>query len=91
MKYNIEVQFKSAATVSITYALMSRCGLEPEQYFSHEDFMAIFDFNTPATVGGAGHGGQPDKTSRCCGRSASPSRTMNAPRARKGAHTWRTT
>ena len=53
-EYNIEVQFKSAATVSITYALMSRCGLEPEQYFSHEDFMAIFDFNTPATVGALG-------------------------------------
>ena len=51
---NIEVQFKAAATVSITYALMSRCGLEPEQYFSHEDFMAIFDFNTPATVGALG-------------------------------------
>ena len=48
---NVAVQFKSAATVSIAYALMSRCGLEPEQYFSHEDFMAIFDFNTPATVG----------------------------------------
>ena len=53
-EYNIEVQFKSAAAVSITYALMSRCGLEPEQYFSHEDFMAIFDFNTPATVGALG-------------------------------------
>ena len=51
---NIEVQFKAAATVSITYALMSRCGLEPEQYFSHEDFMAIFDFNTPATIGALG-------------------------------------
>ena len=53
-EYNIEVQFKSAAAASITYALMSRCGLEPEQYFSHEDFMAIFDFNTPATVGALG-------------------------------------
>ena len=53
-EYNIEVQFKSAAAVSITYALISRCGLEPEQYFSHEDFMAIFDFNTPATVGALG-------------------------------------
>jgi len=53
-EYNIEVQFKSAATVSITYALMSRCGLEPEQYFSHEDFMPIFDFNTPATIGALG-------------------------------------
>ena len=47
---DIGVQFQSAATVSIAYALMSRCGLEPEQYFGHEDFMPIFDFNTPATV-----------------------------------------
>ena len=51
---NIAVQFKSAATVSIAYALMSRCGLEPERYFQHEDFMSIFDFNTPATVGALG-------------------------------------
>ena len=51
---NIGMQFKSAATVSITYALMSRCGLEPEQYFSHEDFMPIFDFNTPAVIGALG-------------------------------------
>ena len=52
--FNIEVQFKSAATVSIAYALMSRCGLDTEQYFQHEDFMPIFDFNTPATVGALG-------------------------------------
>ena len=52
--FNIEVQFKAAATVSIAYALMSRCGLEPEQYFGHEDFMPIFDYNTPATVGALG-------------------------------------
>ena len=52
--YNIEVQFKSAATVSIAYALMSRCGLDTDQYFQHEDFMPIFDFNTPATVGALG-------------------------------------
>jgi N12 class adenine-specific DNA methylase/adenine-specific DNA methylase len=51
---NIEVQFKSAATVSIAYALMSRCGLDTKQYFQHEDFMPIFDFNTPATVGALG-------------------------------------
>ena len=51
---NIEVQFKSTATVSIAYALMSRCGLDTEQYFQHEDFMPIFDFNTPATVGALG-------------------------------------
>ena len=51
---NIALQFKSAATVSITYSLMSRCGLEPEQYFDHEDFMAIFDFNTPAAIASLG-------------------------------------
>ena len=53
-EYNIEVQFKSAATVSTTYALMSRCVLEPEQYFDHENFMSIFDFNTPAAIGALG-------------------------------------
>ena len=47
-EFNIGVQFKAAATVSITYALMSRCGLEPERYFDHEDF------NTPATIGALG-------------------------------------
>ena len=51
---NIEVQFKSAATVSIAYALMSRCGLDTDQYFQHEDFMPIFDFNTPPTIGALG-------------------------------------
>ena len=51
---NVAVQFKSAATVSIAYALMSRCGLEPKRYFQHKDFMSIFDFNTPATVGALG-------------------------------------
>ena len=49
-EFNIGVQFRAAATVSITYALMSRCGLEPERHFDYEDFMPIFDFNTPATV-----------------------------------------
>ena len=53
-EFNTGVQFRSAATVSITYALMSRCGLEPETYLDHEDFMAVFDFNTPATVAALG-------------------------------------
>ena len=51
---NIEVQFKSAATVSISYALMSRCGLKPENYYTQQDFTAIFDFNTPAAIGALG-------------------------------------
>ena len=48
--YNIEVAFKNAAVVSITYSLMSRCGMQPEDHFEHEDFFSIFDFNTPRTV-----------------------------------------
>ena len=52
--FNIGVAFRSAATVSITYSLMSRCGLEPETYFDHEDFLSIFDFNTPAVVNALG-------------------------------------
>jgi N12 class adenine-specific DNA methylase/adenine-specific DNA methylase len=48
--FNIGVQFRNAATVSITYALMSRCGMEPDERFEHEDFLSIFDFNTPSTV-----------------------------------------
>ena len=52
--FNIGVQFRNAATVSITYALMSRCGLEPEDYFEHEDFLSVFDFNTPSTVAALG-------------------------------------
>ena len=52
--FNIGVAFRSAATVSITYSLMSRCGLEPENYFDHEDFLSIFDFNTPAVVNALG-------------------------------------
>ena len=47
---NIEVQFKAAAAASIAYSLMSRCGLAPREYFTHEDFMPVFDFNTPATA-----------------------------------------
>ena len=48
--FNVGVAFRNAATVSITYSLMSRCGLNPEDYFEHEDFLSIFDWNTPAAV-----------------------------------------
>ena len=48
--YNVEVAFRNAATVSTTYALMSRCGLSPGDYFEHEDFLSVFDFNTRDTI-----------------------------------------
>ncbi|WP_442871202.1 DUF7007 domain-containing protein [Acutalibacter muris] len=47
---NVEVAFREAATVSATYALLSRCGLDPGEYFSHEDFLPVFDFNTPDAI-----------------------------------------
>ena len=47
---NIRMTFKTAASTSITYALMTRCGFSPDSYFEPEDFMPVFDFNTPAAV-----------------------------------------
>lgn len=47
---NLRVAFENAATVSIAYTLMKRCGLDTESYFEHEDFSPIFDFNTSAAV-----------------------------------------
>ena len=52
--FNIGVAFRNAAVVSITYSLMSRCGLEPDEYFEHEDFLSIFDFNTPPLIAALG-------------------------------------
>ena len=48
--FNVEVAFRNAATVSTTYALMSRCGINPGDYFEHEDFLSVFDFNTRDTI-----------------------------------------
>ena len=46
-EFNVGAAFQSAAVVSIAYSLMSRCGLEADDHFEHEDFLSIFDFNTP--------------------------------------------
>ena len=46
-EFNVGAAFQSAAAVSIAYSLMSRCGLEADDHFEHEDFLSIFDFNTP--------------------------------------------
>lgn len=53
-EFNVGVAFRNAAEVSISYSLMLRCGLESENYFEHEDFMSVFDFNTPETAGALG-------------------------------------
>ena len=46
----LEMQFKSAAAISVTYALLERCGFEPDGYFDKDSFQAIYDFSTPDTV-----------------------------------------
>ena len=52
--YDKGVAFLNAATVSTTYMLLSRCGLAENAHFGPEDFMPVFDFNTPQTVDALG-------------------------------------
>ena len=46
----VEMQFKSAAAISVTYTLLERCGYEPTGWFDKDDFQAIYNFSTPDTV-----------------------------------------
>ena len=46
----VEMQFKSAATISVTYTLLERCGFEPAGWFDKDDFQAIYNFSTPDAV-----------------------------------------
>ena len=46
----VEMQFKSAAAISVTYTLLERCGFEPAGWFDKDDFQAIYDFSTPDAV-----------------------------------------
>ena len=46
----MEMQFKSAAAIRVTYTLLERCGFEPAGWFDKDDFQAIHDFSTPDAV-----------------------------------------
>ena len=46
----VEMQFKSAAAISVTYTLLERCGFEPAGWFDKEDFRAIHEFSTSDSV-----------------------------------------
>lgn len=48
--YNIRVKFTEAVRVSTIYSVLSRCGIDPNDYLEHEDFQNIFDFNTVDTI-----------------------------------------
>ena len=52
--FTVGTAFRNAAVVSTTNVLLSRCGLELEAFFTPEDFLDVFDFNTPATVAALG-------------------------------------
>ena len=52
--YNIEVIYKRLAANSVAYMLLSRCGVDADGYFEHEDFAEIINFNTPQTLNAIG-------------------------------------
>lgn len=47
---NLQKTFEDAATISTAYTLMKRCGLDTDEYFEHEDFLPVFNFNTADSV-----------------------------------------
>ena len=49
-EFNIRASFRSAASASVAYTLMARCGMEPRERFEHVDFQDVFDFNTEALI-----------------------------------------
>ena len=56
-EYNIDTigaRFCKAVAVSTSYAVMSRCGMNPDELFGHEDFLPVFEFNTPDTIAALG-------------------------------------
>ena len=53
-EFNVGVSFRKASAVSLEYALYSRCGLNPDERFLHEDFLPIFDWNTSEAAAALG-------------------------------------
>ncbi len=48
--FNIEVKFRSLLSNSVAYITMQRCGINPFNYFSLDDFREIIEFNTIDTL-----------------------------------------
>lgn len=46
----VSVRFRQAAAASMTYAVLHRCGMNPDLYMDSEDFRPIVEFNTPDTA-----------------------------------------
>lgn len=47
---NISVILKNVLSASIGYMMMTRCGINADEYYDREDFEDIFNFNTPSSV-----------------------------------------
>ena len=52
--FNIEVIYRRLAANSVTFMLISRCGLDTNEFFDRDDFADIVNFNTPATINAIG-------------------------------------
>src|SRR5699024_3387014 len=53
-EFTIGVKFRNAAIVSLTHTLLARCGFEPENYLTPENFEDVFEWNTPETASALG-------------------------------------
>ena len=47
---NVRESFRRATSISVCYILQARCGLDVDSQFEHEDFLNVFDWNTPDAV-----------------------------------------
>ena len=52
--FNIEVVYRRLAANSVAFMLISRCGLDTNEFFDRDDFADIVNFNTPATINAIG-------------------------------------
>ena len=52
--FNIEVIYRRLAANSVAFMLISRCGLDTNEFFDREDFADIVNFNTPVTINAIG-------------------------------------
>ena len=52
--FNIEVIYRRLAANSVAFMLISRCGLDTNEFFDREDFADIVNFNTPAMINAIG-------------------------------------
>ncbi len=45
-----EAWFKGLVESSVAFIMLTRCGIDPMDYFSGEDFAHVYDFDTPETL-----------------------------------------